>query len=383
MDDEYVDFDDLFDMEDDDLVWLLRTRTAVGITTPVFETLGREPANKLSVLLVTINPAGRRRERQVRSTNWLPEELLDPGLVVDFNDLPDGAAAQRDALLGKALRYRARERRSGGRFVDVYFLVVDGRQMNDTLTRMEQEDGWKPSEWTGLWLATRGMPANVQLGGGLIKPRAYERRTFALFQYDDLRLDLGRKTVAGRPRHMLNNVAEKHWNLIADAAERVQRGDEDGAGRALLRQRLAKARRAANIRGPVPYIKVPHSAVGVTALFHELVATPASPLDGLHTLRTGVFEKLDELLYIATPNGADPHHVLFGFKAADVVKQLQEDDRLYETVKLAVVWQIGARPGVEVTEVDAPPATHELLLYKAIERLPVVVLNAVLDTDPA
>ena len=42
-----------------------------------------------------------------------------------------------------------------------------------------------------------GTPANVELGGGLIKRRAYERRTFALFQYDDLRLDLGRKTAAG------------------------------------------------------------------------------------------------------------------------------------------------------------------------------------------
>jgi hypothetical protein len=183
-------------------------------------------------------------------------------------------------------------------------------------------------------------------------------------------------------RHMLNTVIKDTiWPKLSDAAERVQQGTDEGAGRKLLELRMARALRAAALDGPVPYSKVPQTAVGVTALFHEMLASPESGFPTLYTLRTGVFGDQDELIYLQRPNGDEPIHVLFGRHVKDITDQLQVDERLMETVRLAVVWEVGKNPPVSVEAANDPTtgATHEILLYKAIERLPVVALRSVLE----
>ena len=178
---------------------------------------------------------------------------------------------------------------------------------------------------------------------------------------------------------MLNEVAEEAWGTIADAAERVQQGTDEGVGKALLEQRRARAMKAAELCTSAPYLKVPANATGVAAVFHELVASQAAPLPKMYTLRTGVFGKQDELIYASEPNGVSPLHVLFGYSVRDISDQLQKDERLTETVDLAVVWEIGRDPGVDVAESEdyERGATHEMLLFKAIELLPVIVLQAI------
>jgi hypothetical protein len=379
--------DDLFARSEDELVWLLRTRTAVGDTSMVFERVGRKHAAPVRVELVLIDEKGRRGEpRRVPCEYALPEELFDPSLIVDWDAVSDlGPAEQLRALSGRALRYLHREERSHERFVDIYFLIVDGRQMADALQKRRKAGKFAPDEWQGLWLATRGMPANVTLKEDIIKPRTYARRTFALLQYDELKLDLGRKTVAGRVRHMLNDAAEKSWEIIADAAERVQQGTAEGAGKALLAQRRERALKAPALEAQIPYVKVPGNAVGVTAVFHELVASNAGLLPAMYTLRTGVLGEQDELVYMSEPNGVPPLHVLFGYTVKEVSDQLQKDERLMETAELAVVWEVGRDPGVSVAELEDHDrgATHEMLLYKTIERLPVIVLQAVIARSTA
>lgn len=375
--------DDLFGMKRDELIWLMRTQTAVGDTSHVFAQLGREVPPRIEVTLVIVGRDGnRRRPVQVHDSYALPEELLDPSLIVDWADVENlSPEAQLSALSGRALRYVHRVETKSGRTVDAYFLVVDGRQMADTRRERKDQGEFFPPDWTGLWLATRGMPANVALKEDIITPRTYARRTFALLQYDELKLDLGRKTVASRVRIMLNEAAESSWAVIADAAERVQRGTESGAGRSLLEQRLRRAKKAPELGADIPYLKVPASAEGVIAVFHELIASGEPLLPAMYTLRTGVFEDGDELVYTAEPNGAAPHLVLYGFSLKDISRRLHKDERLMETAELAVVWEIGTDPGVEVAEVedDDRAATHDMLLYKVIERLPIIALENVIS----
>lgn len=371
--------DDLFSLSDDELIWLIRTRTAVGNTNAVFRTLGRPKPDPIEVDLWTVSMDGKRskKPRKIPYSYALPEDLLPSPLIVDFEDLDPDPGVQQNQLRGKALRYRKRVGRSDGRYVDVYFLVVDGRQMGQVVEKRREAGRYAPDDWTGLWLATRGMPANVQLKSGLISPRTYERRTFALLQWDDLKLDLGRKTVAGRTREMLHKVVRTEWEEIADAARRVQQATEGGQGEAIVKARLKGASRIPDLNGPMPYLKVPQNREGVAAVFHELVATPKSPIN-MYTLRTGIIGEDDELAYPAAPNGEPPLHVLYGPDLKDVLEQLRRDERLGETVRLAVIWSLGAAP-VQVEAVDDEgPATHEALLYTTIDRLPLVVLESVI-----
>lgn len=379
--------DDLFAMGVDELVWLMRTQTAVGDTSRVFEGLGREPAVPIEVELMIVDRDGERGVPvSVPNSYALPEEFLDASLIVDWTDVEDlSPERQLSALSGRALRFLRRDVTRGGRVVDNYFLVVDGRQMADTFKARRAAGKFAPADWTGLWLATRGMPANVALKEEIITPRTYARRTFALLQYDELKLDLGRKTVASRVRQMLNEVARRSWTVIADAAERVQQGTDSGAGKALLDQRLRRAENAADLDAEIPYLKVPATAAGVTSVFHELISSRRDLLPAMYTLRTGVFEDGDELVYSAEPNGAPPRLVLYGFSLKEISRRLQRDERLMETAELVVVWEIGTEPGVEVIELEpgGGAATHEMLLFKVIERLPVIALADVIERTRA
>lgn len=372
--------DDIFELDDAALIWLLRTQTAVGNTSTIFEPLGRSAPAPIKVELHTVEKDGTKREtpHAVPYRYALPEELLPKGTAVDFEDLDPDPRAQQAQLRGRALRYLQRVERSDGRYVDVYFFVVDGRQMKQVLDKRAARGRHAPEDWTGLWLATRGMPATVELTKpGLITPAAYARRTFALLQWDDLKLDLGRKTVAGRTRQMLHDVVEQEWAEIADAAARVQVAPESGRGEAIVKARVAGARRLPDIAGPVPYLKVPQSRDGVAALFHELIAVRDSPVH-MYTLRTGVIGDEDELVYPAVPNGQPPLHVIYGLDLKNVLDQLRSDERLAETAGLAVLWTVGDAGDVEIVETPKGPGTHEARLYTSIDRLPLLVLESLI-----
>lgn len=383
---------DLFAYSEEELVWRLRTETAVGNTRYLWERpFNRERyADDIIVDLRYVDGGRNKHEQRVPYAYATPEELAPRRPVVDFDsiaNLPTDELVRH--LRGKAVRYVKRLRSPSNRLVSIYAYITDGEEMGRLLEARQQRRGWAPvANWQGFMIATRDMPTGVPLGISVIPTRAYERRMFVLIQEDELQLDLGRKTLHGQTRNMLADVVRRAWRR--DLAKVVPRVGAEKAVEPLdlsvLAAAIERARRRHDLNAPIPYLKTPDSRSAVMAIFHELLARDRSVLPKMRTLRTGVFFDDDSLIYLGEPNGVAPLHVLFAMRAADLVRQLEISGSTARTANLAVVWEIGesdlAERGVQVAELQGADdgATHVLLLrgVASLDELRIIGLKALL-----
>lgn len=388
--------DDLFDRSLEQLVWDLRTRTAVGNTAVLFEQVGRPAPAPVEIRLRYRDAEGRRSEPvNVPYGFATPEDLLllaEPNAeIFDFEDLAalKPEEVERKAK-GAAMRYvRRRETASRGP-VDLYLFTIDGNEMAAHLDALREKGHWVPDEWQGMYIATRDMPTGVRLSGGVVSPRTYERRLFALLQYDELKLDLGRKTLSGRTPGMLADLVRDAWNtdlryLVPRLGEAVVAGTT--VSKAALRARVRRARGLPDLEAHVPYLKEPDKPGGVVALFHEMLAANGV-IPSMRTLTSGVFRPTDALMFLPESDIEDdePLHVLFAVRPTDLVEELEREERT-GTVALGVLWTLEdealtkSKIQVRKARKGSDGATHELVLrgLASRQRLRVVVLDELLQ----
>lgn len=373
---------DLFAMGLRELTWRLRTETAVGNTAFLFTSVGLRAPEEIKVGLRYTSARGTAGKlKKIPYRYQSPEELILPRNVVDFADVKDlEPMARRRALRGKALRYVKRDERSGGRVVYLYTLVVDGREMTRILKERvaaKRSGPPKGEPWQRMALAVRDMPAGVELGAGVLSTRGWEQRLFALLQYDDMALDLGRKTMAARTQSMLRDVVADAWSTSwGDVAQLVKPSARltPKTGREALALRIKRAQSLPALDAGIPFLKQPATLESTQAIFHELISAADSPLD-FSPLSARVFASEDALIYQAAPNGKPPMHVVFGVRASEIIEQLEGDDRYALTADLAVVWEVDKEALDElglrskrVPRRKRPVATHEVEMAGIGER---------------
>src|SRR5258708_24833995 len=168
---------------------------------------------------------------------------------------------------------------------------MDATDMND-VRGTEKAKKFLPKEWQGFFVATRGMPTGVESLPRHIQPKAYERRIHAVFQDDDISLDLGRKTLAPRQVSMMQEAVAEIWEKdLRVLIPRVGTSGIDAASsEALFRSRVKRAKQRGELPDVVKYLREPATLPGTMALFHELVGGEELVGD-FRTLMTGVFTK--------------------------------------------------------------------------------------------
>jgi hypothetical protein len=364
---------DLFSLGCEELAWELRTATSVGNTAPLFASLGRQQPDQAEVVLEFGPAASNDRVTVPLPYRYATPEELAPDLpVIDAESLRKVAPAEIEALTqGKGVRYVRRFESKSGYQVDVYAFIVHGRDMNRRLEEMISEGRFAPANWAALEVATRDMPTGVRLAGGVIQPRSLERRVFALLQYDELKLDLGRKTLAGQTTKMLQRVLKQAWDEdLRSIIPRVgpsERGVST-VNKAALKSKIRDGLKRRDLAAPLPYLKLPGEGVGVLAVFHEALGSGDFELPELRTLASGVYGSTDALMYLGQPNGEPPRHVLFAEDSRELIKLLESDEQRTETVTLAVLWDLAPdyldSQGIAHAEVSGRDsgATHELVM---------------------
>jgi len=350
---------ELFDMTMDEVMWTLRTRTAVGNTAFLFEDVGFEQPEDILVKLHYHSPEdGEKTSTVVPYRYATPEDLLKraaelevtkPIKVYDAEDLEGlGPEELRAKLKGAAVRYVDAHPSPSGYEIAIYMFAMAGDAMHEILEDMlgHDEVEWVPEEWQRFWVATRDMPTGVALRAGVLPTRGYEQRTFGLLQWEELKLDVGRKSLHGRTAAMFKKIVRIAWSEeMRWIVERIPRSRQGkGAGAMLVEQRARQAAKLANLRAGIPFAKVPDRRSAVAAVFHELLGSGISSLPELHGLTTGVFTDSDLLATNGHGENGDGEvsalHVVFGLDIEGLVEIFDEDREGAETVDLAVVWRL-------------------------------------------
>lgn len=395
-----VDFDhfdvDLYDTGRDALIWLLRTETAVGNTGTLFGDKFGAPLPSSENIEVTLDFTDKNGKRErgiaVRYGYASPEELVPASRIVTLDQLEGLDAGERaQRVKGAAVRYVDVVPSDSGRPVNVYFLAIDGRDMAKIREARKKKGEFFPREWQGYYVATLGMPTGVEFSPNVIQPRTYERRMFGLLQDDDLKLDLGRKTLAGRQKSMLKTVVARAWRThlvnVVPHLQPLAQPEDDAAFESLVE----RAWNRPSLDSEVPYLREPKEQLGVLALFHELVGRGNGYLPALRTLQTGLFDNTGDSIILPAKGGRqNAMHVLFGTTLRDIIGDLEREDGSAASASLAVVWdadskQLGKR-AVEILPTagkDPQGATHRLLLHGlgGLEELPLIALRTLVGGD--
>ena len=365
--------DDLFEIGRDALIWRLRTLTAIGNTTPIFERRQLAADERIEVNLHYTDSSNKAMPSiEVDYRFATLEELLPEGRVVAFDEVKDLRGVELvGAVRGRAVSYVQTKRSTeSSRPVDIYCFAMDARDVESVREAFAAEGNYFPGEWQGTFVATRKMPTRVQADHDVVQPRAYRRRMFVLLQDDGLELDVGRKSLTGPTTRMLRVVIKQAWDK--DLQRIVSRLQPLGSSpdREMLDAIAGAAQGRRDLDAHIPYLKQPTSTLGVLAVFHELVSHSNGYLPHMRTLQTGLRQATTDSLLLAEnePEQA-PMHVLFATTGPELVKSLVREDGSAGTADLAVVWSLRPKTlekeGVEVARIDPGQdgATHRLQLY--------------------
>lgn len=430
---------DLFEMSLDEVVWVLRTQTAIGNTATVFESIGHPQPLPIKVTL-RYRAAGKGKaprraasaplhgevfEEKLTKNNAkkanvsvvdipyryaTPEDLLEraaqlgvikPVVVHDAEEVAKLSPKDMRALLAdSAVNYLARYGDGDDSDISTYFFAMEGNTFRSILSRMlEHEDvSWVPGQdswlpWNGFWVASRDMPTGIALRGGVLPTRGYEQRTFGLLQRDNLKLDLGRKSLAGGYARAFNSVIRQAWTEdLSEVIERIPRSRASrGPSRLEFERRTRQAQALKDLSAPIPFAKQPDRASSVAAIFHELIGAGDARVPALKPITTAVFNDQDALAVNGKPD--KPMHLVFAMNQDDLHRTFDRDSQdSAEMVDMAVLWRLvsSRNPKVQQIEIDeagddGPAGATHVMRFEGLggrERpLYVLVLSAVLESD--
>lgn len=398
---------DIFDISLPELIWTLRTRTAIGNTEPIVAS--RTPEPEIEITLQYVSEDGEEKTQKVPYCYLSPEEFISEGSKISFEKFQDFKDKKKLHLAhGKALVYRNTISTPSKPSIHCYAFSMAPKAFDDLTSDRSSEEGWSPPSWVGIHIATRGMPTGIFIEPPVTGSAFYWRRVFMLLQDDEMNFDVGRKTLRGRAKPMMQDVSKSIWNDIIDYLQALTPADPEAVTRSKqgkLQFLFQQAHEWKDLDfSQVQYLKEPQREQMVVALFYELVG--ANVLKGYRTLRNNTIDQYDAFIYYRIEKEyigrfeaisirgeflEDQIIVEFKHKAEDILKDILDNKKTYQDINLLVCWEL-SEGKFEEKNIDVSPiaeehvyyygSTHTLYfpgIYQAGERLTVIELKTFLE----
>lgn len=359
--------DGMFGMTPKELVYLLRSKTAVGSTRALFGS--QNPSPHVSLHLITAKSESIDLTLDFRY--FAPDELVDEDGVIDVDEIPgmfDVTATEKEKA--KKLRHRFVRKidhytTPNGRRIDYYVLMAHSRDcwrdISKEITGEAANDEENPPACkAGIYVATRGMPTGIDV----IQPQTGQASYWPLFYMvmndDTLEFDLGRKYIAPRTREVFRKVAKDQFNelvkwirLTADDAHVrtkmpwIQRHQKDQGFREL--ENLNEIGLSS-----LGFKKTPdEQEAAVAAIFHELVG--AGLLRGYQGLQSGyrrtydlwaLYQANNDTLGQNLRGDPDNHRrdlpiiIEFKYKGESIWQDIMDETKYFSDIDLIVCWDL-------------------------------------------
>lgn len=398
--------DDLFNFTPHQLVYWLRTRTAIGNTQEL--TTGIVPVPDIEVTLTFKDKDGQQTEWQVPYRYLSPQEKLSDTSLLTYEQLGKLLMSQKQRTAqGKALIYRATKETASGRLIGCYAFAMAPRAFNDLAQDDEERENWTPPKWTGIYIATRGMPTGIEIDPPSTGLAGYWSRVLLVLQDDEMKFDVGRKSLVGAAKPMMQRVAREVWDDILVYLQQLTPAPTEGVRRQKRDkndQIFVQARGWPELGLDISFLKEPQREQMVVALFYELVG--AGYLKGYKTMRNNNFDQYDAFIRYEIPTnliGSSEAAALrtktirqdimveFKHSAFDILKDLEEDTKRFQDIDLLICWDLQSQKleQKDITVEELAPesvyffgSTHKLFfpgIFYGLEHLAVIELKTFRD----
>lgn len=388
------------------LKFLIRTRTAVGVTSAL---LGKEGELEFDFYL-TLNLNGKEVTEKMQASYVAPHGLVKASDQIKLDEVirafvsKNDIAARKRFLKSKVV-YATHKVELDGWAIDVYGVMFpeNGAFKQLAFSKLglvseldEQTEGATLFQ-SGIFVGTKGMPTGMKIepkAGG--RYPAYYKRCFFFVESTNLKFDLGRKSLHYKYTKRLQAAVAELFSSFEEIAMyqgdgkiTPAPGEKSATERKIeIQEEWDVVKRYADLNEPsIPYLKIPNNQeAAVAAIFHELLG--AKVLRGYHTLKTGYGSRYDAHVLYTKSQGSQFHAIMeFKHDLDSLIRDLEEDKKFYLEIDLIVAWDANEQrlkeSGFELEAVSHGTfdgVTHKVVVPVAgVDPIEVILLRAYLD----
>lgn len=344
----------IFDLSFHQLIYLLRSRTALGDTGFIWKT----PLNA-DFSVQHIDRSGKRAEKQLDCNYMLPIEAAPPADVVNIDSYIEWSKEQdrsdqekRRRLLGKIV-WSSGKKFQSGREIRYWSCFVPNRAAWSQLSASAKISAEEPPEEGmdfvpeylngfsgGLYTSTKGMPTGISIE---VRPRGsagYVPNFFILIDDPSLSFDIGRKAIQGRQQGMLRDIAYESFRDYINSVRKYMGGSVEESPSAWERDEIFDIiNELTDLNSSRSrFVKRPNGQEAtVAAMFFELIGSGV--ISDIRPLLSGYKGRYD--LYAKW----DRKNVVLEFKydLAGLFKDFNDEKKMFEEVDAVVVWEVTER----------------------------------------
>ena len=351
----------LFKLSFEQLKYVLRNKTYLGSTVPLWDT----EYKPINILLKYIDFNGVRYEDTLENKYILPIEDLQPDDMVDIDQFKDWLderdrddGEKRSKLQGKILVKKDSYLHKNYRKISFWACFLPSRRDWDTLNERlnlvpsgtEIDDSFKQQYGyclcsDGIYTATKGMPTGISITQPSTGYAGYWSNFFMIFQDDALTFDIGRKSIHGNIQKIYQDKAKEIFNEIIKyvtkytSAVPVNPSSTDDFDRDEIRD---------NVRGlldlgsdKVSFLKNPsEQEASVSAIFFELIGNGL--IDDIIPIYLGYRNKYDLYAYYQSRLTRKKKFVICEFKShlRYLTKDFSEAKKVFQEIDYVICWDV-------------------------------------------
>lgn len=367
----------LFDLTFEQLLYVLRTKTAFGDTGYIWD----NPLNA-DVLLRHIDRGGKVKEVEFECKFMLPTDAAkDPDMISlsqyqDWLREKDRSDQEKRRKLLSKIVYNKGKKRQAGREISYWSCFVPQRAYWEQLSSsvgLQPNDETKEGDdalyvfGSGMETSTKGMPTGISAE---LKPRGsagYLPQFYILIDDPSLSFDLGRKYIQSRQQGMLKDISYEQFREYINNVRKYSGGglsenpsswerDETFAAIDLLPNLDSTKSR---------FVKRPNGQEAtVAAIYFELIGS--NVVKEIRPLTSGYRGRYD--LYAKWKN----RNVVIEFKydLGGLMKDFSDERKMFDEIDAVVVWEITESDRIEVERRGIALAKKERSSFQVREEFP-------------
>jgi molecular chaperone HtpG len=389
----------------EDLVYLLRTKTALGDTGHIWG-----EGLEADFEFVHVDASSKRTAREFDCKYLLPTEGLKSEDSISREEYDkwrlegDRSDAEKRRKLANKIVYQAGKDYKAGRDIRYWSCFVPNRAVWDKLaaihglTNGSGEADPTPGELItgytfsgGLYTSSKGMPTGIFLD---LKPRGsagYVPNFFILIEDPSLSFDIGRKAIQTRQQGMLREIGYTQFREYINSAVKYLSGAIDNPDPIYDREELfEEIKSLPDLSSPdTLFIKRPNGQEAtIAAMFFEQLGK--GQFGEFKPYISGYRGRYD--LYGKLRNRS--HVVEFKFNLLGLFKDFTDERKLFDEIDVVVLWDITetdrkalSTRGLSISEVGEStftaaasrfPQAHYKLSIDGVKTIEVVCLRKVL-----
>jgi hypothetical protein len=347
-----VDNENIFNLSFDQAKYVLRTKTAIGSTKPIWDD---DRAIDITLKYKDIN--SQSFEEALPFKYWLITDIVPANSKIDLDNfeqwLGQGDRTDQEKMIklkDKIIFRKGQFTHSNQRIIKYFACFVPVRRVwNDLSIRFQlaternlTDDSWLSEYYycklnNGIYPSVKGMPTGISIDHPTTGYAGYWSNIFILFEDPFLRFDIGRKSIHGRQANIHREYAKAIFNEFLKYVTKYVSGDIVVEPTEWNRDEIfAEIERLVdlNIQG-VTFKKTPTSQeASVAAIFFECIGS--GKIQNIFPLISGYRSKYD--LYALW----DTRKVTIEFKSrlSNLARDFNDARKMFDEINCVVCWEV-------------------------------------------